>query len=79
MKVRALIDARTPVRPERLNHAYFQAERPIDLIVETVEDLWAPIAGDDNWRPLEAHLDWIEQARLAYDWPAAPERAQRTT
>ncbi|NQY39164.1 MAG: YdiU family protein [Henriciella sp.] len=79
VKVRLHIDARTPVRPERIDHTYFQAERPVDLIVETVEALWAPIADDDNWRPLEAHLDRIESARLAYDWPAAPERAQRTT
>ena len=78
-KVRSLIEARTPVRPERLDHAYFQAERPVDLIVETVEALWEPIAKDDDWAPLQAHLDWIEQARLAYDWPDALVRTQRTT
>ncbi|GAB5455334.1 MAG: hypothetical protein Hens2KO_15630 [Henriciella sp.] len=78
-KVRALIEARTPARPERLNHAYFQAERPVDLIVETVEALWDPIAADDNWAPLQAHLDWIEQARVAYDWPDVAVPIQRNT
>lgn len=77
--VRGLIEARTPARPERLNHAYFQAERPVDLIVETVEALWDPIAADDNWAPLQEHLDWIDQARLAYDWPDAAVPTQRNT
>ena len=77
--VRAAIEARESDRPERLSHAYFHAERPADLIAETVEDLWAPIANADNWEPLQAHLDWIEQARLAYDWPGAAARVQRTT
>ncbi|MEL6857371.1 MAG: YdiU family protein [Pseudomonadota bacterium] len=67
--IRAKILARTPDRPERLQHAYFQASRPVDLIIETVEALWAPIAEHDNWAPLHAHLDHIEQARQAYAWP----------
>lgn len=75
-KVRTAIEARTPDRPERLAHAYFQADHPVDLIVDTVEALWDPIAETDNWQPLSSHLDWIEQARLAYDWPGAPIRAQ---
>jgi uncharacterized protein YdiU (UPF0061 family) len=75
-KVRAAIEARAPDRPERLEHAYFQADHPVDLIVDTVEALWAPSAETDNWQPLKSHLDWIEQARLAYDWPGAPIRAQ---
>lgn len=68
-KIRTKIDARDSVRPERLSHAYFQAARPVDLFIETVENLWAPITEDDDWGPLNAHLDHIEQARQAYAWP----------
>ncbi len=69
-KIRAQIEARTPVRPERLAHAYFQAARPVDLIIETVEALWAPIAEKDDWGLLNAHLDHIDLARQAYAWDA---------
>lgn len=63
---RALL-ARTPERPERLGHAYFQNDRPVSLLIEEVEALWAPIAADDDWGPLEAHLARIEAARQALD------------
>ena len=66
--IRDAILARTPDRPERLQHAYFQGEKPADLVIQTVEKLWTPIDEGDNWGPLERHLDLIEQARLAYDW-----------
>jgi uncharacterized protein YdiU (UPF0061 family) len=67
-KIRTQIEARTPDRPERLQHPYFQADRPADLMIDTVEALWAPIADRDDWGQLNAHLDQIEQARQAYDW-----------
>lgn len=69
-KVRSAIEARSPDRPERLGHAYFQAVRPVDLIIENVEALWAPIADADNWDPFNEHLARMEQARQAYDWPS---------
>jgi uncharacterized protein YdiU (UPF0061 family) len=60
--------ARTPDRPERLEHAYFQAARPVDLVIETVEQLWSSIADTDDWGPFQAHLDHMEQARQAHAW-----------
>lgn len=69
-KVRTAITARASVRPERLEKDYFQNAAPVDLVVETVEALWASIADQDDWGPLETHLDHIEAARLAYDWSA---------
>ena len=66
--VKAQLEARTPDRPERIQHPYFQADRPVDLIIETVEALWAPIAEGDDWAPLAAHLAHIDQARQAYEW-----------
>ena len=62
--------ARPPVCPERLAHPYFQKPAPVDLIIETVEALWEPIAARDDWTPLEAHLAWIAEARDAYQWGA---------
>ncbi len=67
-KIRTQLEARTPDRPKRLQHPYFQADRPADLMIDTVEALWAPIADGDDWGPLNAHLDQIERARQAYDW-----------
>lgn len=58
--------ARTPVRTERLSHAYFQAQTPVNLHIETVENTWAPIAERDDWSALTSLLDHIEQARQAY-------------
>lgn len=69
--IRNQIEARTPDRPERLDHAYFQKDRPVDLLIDTVEALWADIAETDNWDPFNAHLTHMEQARQAYDWDAA--------
>ena len=66
--VRDALVARSPVRPERLQHAYFQAPAPVSLVIDEVEAVWAPIAESDDWSALHAKLDHIEQARLAYDW-----------
>ncbi|MCR9080744.1 MAG: YdiU family protein [Hyphomonadaceae bacterium] len=68
--IRSQIEARTPDRPERLEQAYFQKDRPVDLLIDTVEALWAEIAETDNWDPFNAHLAHMEQARQAYDWDA---------
>ena len=64
--VRTQITARAPVQAERLSSAYFQSDRPVDLLIETVEALWSPIAEQDDWAPLQAHLDHIEAAHRAY-------------
>ena len=60
--------ARNPVRPERLQHSYFQGPSPVSLLIDEVEVVWAPIAEADDWSALYAKLDHIEQARLAFDW-----------
>lgn len=63
--VKAALTARAPVRPERLEHAYFQNAKPVSLVIEEVEALWAPIAQSDDWSLLHAKTDHIEEARLA--------------
>ncbi|MCF6328659.1 MAG: YdiU family protein [Henriciella sp.] len=64
--VRDGLYTRTPDRIERLRHAYFQKSAPVDLVIEGVEALWAPIAQDDDWSLFENKLADIEQARIAY-------------
>lgn len=63
--VRDAILARTPVRPKRLQAAYFSAPAPVSLLVDEVEALWAPIAERDDWSAFEAWLDHVEAARQA--------------
>lgn len=65
--VRRAIAARAALRPERLSHAYFARERPVDLLIEDVEAIWAPIAQADDWRAFEEKLEAIEAMRQALD------------
>lgn len=59
--------AREAVRPERLSHAYFRRPEPADMVFETMEAAWAPIAQDDDWSALHALLSRVADAREAYD------------
>lgn len=65
--VRAALEARAPVRPERLAHPVFDAPDPLHMTIERVEALWAPIAEADDWSAFEATLDQIAATRAAYD------------
>ena len=69
-KIQSQLTARENDRADRLAQAYFQRARPVDLFIETVEALWSDIAERDDWQALNAHLDLIENARKAYDWPS---------
>lgn len=62
---RRLMTAYAPVRPERLTNAYFANPEPEELLIAEVEALWAPIAQQDDWAPLNAKLGRIEAARAA--------------
>jgi len=55
-----------PDRPQRLADPVFQRSEPEELIIDEVEALWAPIAEEDDWGPLNAKLGRIEAARAAY-------------
>ncbi|MEE2566293.1 YdiU family protein [Hyphobacterium sp. Y6023] len=56
-----------PVRPERLDHAYFKRETPVHMTIETMEAAWAPVHETDDWSALHALLDDIAEARAGYD------------
>lgn len=53
-------------RPERLAHPMFVEPEPVEMLIDEVEALWAPIAATDDWAPLYAKLDAIEAARVAW-------------
>jgi uncharacterized protein YdiU (UPF0061 family) len=57
--------ARTPERPERLSHPIFARAKPVDLLIDEVEAIWAPIADGDDWTAFEAKLADIEALRVA--------------
>lgn len=59
--VREMLLAREPDRPERLQHTYFQASRPVSLVIDEIENLWTPIAEDDDWGRFEKKLASIEK------------------
>jgi uncharacterized protein YdiU (UPF0061 family) len=56
-----------PVRPERLSAAYFNRDDPVDMVIETVESIWAAIAEHDDWSMLDNMLDQIKAVRTGFD------------
>ena len=75
--IRDGLEARAPVRPERLAHPRFAAPDPMHMTIETMEALWAPIAESDDWSALNAALEDIAQMRAAYDLGRSAEGARR--
>ena len=65
--VREGIEKRGPVRPERLQHPYFQRATPASLVIDEVEALWAAIAEHDDWSLFEGKLAAIAAMREALD------------
>ncbi len=57
---------RKVIAEDRLKEHYFQADRPVSLVIEEVEALWSGIASNDDWTQFNAVIDRIEQARTAY-------------
>lgn len=46
-------------------HPYFERLRPVTLLIDDVEGLWAPIAERDDWSLFEAKLAEIDMLRQA--------------
>jgi uncharacterized protein YdiU (UPF0061 family) len=55
-----------PDRPERLENPVFARVEPEEMLIDEVEAVWAAIDTDDDWSALQAKLDRVEAARLAY-------------
>jgi serine/tyrosine/threonine adenylyltransferase len=62
----AALDAYEATPSNDAARTYFAADRPVTLLYDEIEALWAPIAERDDWSAFEAKLAAIEQARLAY-------------
>lgn len=63
-----------PEDPGRLSHPYFAGRDPVSLLIEDVEAIWRPIAEADDWRPFQACMDRIEDARQALGFTHAEEK-----
>lgn len=61
----------TPVKPERLQHAYFAGKQPCTMLIDEVETIWAPIAESDDWSTFETKLTAIAHMREAYGFDAS--------
>ena len=65
----AALDGYAPVAASPAADTYFVRERPVTLLYDEIEELWAPIAERDDWSLFEAKLAEIEEVRLAYAAP----------
>ncbi len=63
---KAFLDKYDPAEGVTPDHPYFNRERPVTMLIDTVENLWAPIADADDWGPLQAQLADIAVMREAY-------------
>lgn len=64
--VRQALAGYTPAASEVLEYAYFRRHRPRTMLIEEMEALWAPIAEEDDWAPLNAALAEIAEMGEAY-------------
>ncbi len=65
--LRRLLEGYSPADPTRLSDPVFAAVDPQEMLIEEVEALWAPIVDQDDWGPLQAKLQAVENTRVAYD------------
>lgn len=63
-----LLMQHAPVRPERLDQAYFGRDEPVAMTIDVVEALWSRIADSDDWSALDTALADIAEARSGYDF-----------
>ncbi len=56
----------SPSPSARLDHAYFAAPEPCNMLIDEVESIWNAIAERDDWSLLVAKLARIDEMRAAY-------------
>ncbi|HTJ58024.1 MAG TPA: YdiU family protein [Devosiaceae bacterium] len=64
---RAILDAYEPRPGLKLDHPYFVRQKPRTMLIEEMEELWAPIAAEDDWRAFNAALAEIAEMQVAYE------------
>ena len=62
---RRRLDDYEPSDPKRLDHAYFQRERPCSLVIDEIEAIWAAIDERDDWAPFHDKVAAIRQLGAA--------------
>jgi serine/tyrosine/threonine adenylyltransferase len=57
--------------PGKLQHAYFQNDKPCTLLIEEIESIWKPIAENDDWSLFESKIREIRSFRSVYTVPGS--------
>jgi protein adenylyltransferase len=65
--VRAALGTFDPAPQAKLGHPYFARPAPCTMLIDEVEDLWAPIAAADDWSSFKAKLAEIRSMAEAYN------------
>ena len=55
------------VWPNAFQQSHFKQTFAVSLKIDEVEELWAPIATEDNWQPLAEKISAIRTMRAALD------------
>lgn len=51
----------TPETTARLRDPYFRRQQPCDLLIDEIEEIWAPIATNDDWTRFDAKIAEIRR------------------
>ena len=69
--VRDVLTAIEPANPDRLGSPYFGERKPVTMLIDEVEAIWAAIAERDDWSLFEEKLADIADMRAAYGFDAS--------
>lgn len=64
--LRLTLEKFTVADKEKARHSYFQQSRACSLIIDELEEIWAPIAEKDDWSRFERKLQEIRSFRGVY-------------
>jgi uncharacterized protein YdiU (UPF0061 family) len=64
--LRAALLPYAPASDARLDHPYFARPTPCTMLIDEVEQIWAPIADRDDWSAFNAKLALIDSMAEAY-------------
>jgi uncharacterized protein YdiU (UPF0061 family) len=59
--VRAALARLQPADQAALAHPYFSRQRPCTMLIDEMEELWDPIAGNDDWSAFDAKIAAIRE------------------
>jgi uncharacterized protein YdiU (UPF0061 family) len=60
-----LLELYSPAHPEEIGEAYFQEDRPCDLLIDEVEQIWDAIAERDDWTRFDGKIEQIRRMGAA--------------